>query len=82
MGRHLRRILLIAQLTVLPFFNVIIAADPPGPPPPRGNPADKGGYHVGDKPAKAPIKNGISILLSLGMAYGSFKIYENWKKVN
>ncbi len=80
MKRRLQRILLTAQLILLPLFIAIVTADPPGPPPPGGNPGNKGGYRVGDNPAGAPVEDGVSILLSLGITYGCYKIYENRKK--
>ena len=75
MKKSLVRIFLIAQLIVIPLFITGIFADPPGPPPPGGDPSGTGGVPVG-----APIDDGICILLALGITYGCYKIYEIWKK--
>lgn len=46
-----------------------------GPPNPPGNP-NSGGGPVG---GSAPIEGGIGILLALGAAYGSKKVYKAFK---
>lgn len=71
----LRRVSLIVQMILLPLLITGVFADPPGPPGPGGNPAGNGGVPVG-----APIDNGIGVLLGLGMVYGSYKIFEIWKR--
>jgi hypothetical protein len=70
MKKLLPRIFLIAQLILVPFIISDVLADPPGPPLPGGNPVSGGGTPVG-----APIDDGIVVLLALGIAYGSYKIY-------
>lgn len=45
------------------------------PPPPPGEHGDLGNQNAGN----APIDGGLGILLALGAAYGTKKVYE-WKK--
>lgn len=52
------------------FCNNIYADQPPDP----------GGDPTGDPVGGAPIGGGLVILLSLGAAYGSKKIYDSKKK--
>ena len=80
MKRSLHRILLTAHLFLFPLFIAIVIADPPGPPPPGVNPGNKGGSRVGDDPSGALVGDGAGILISLGMAYGCYKIYDSLKK--
>ncbi len=47
-----------------------------GPPDPPGNPSTSGGPVGGS----APITGGIGILLALGAAYGSKKVYNAWRQ--
>jgi hypothetical protein len=49
-----------------------------GPPNPPGNP-NSGGGPVG---GSAPITGGIEMLLVMGLAYGSKKVYTFWKDKN
>lgn len=73
MKKALLRISLIALPFLVPLLNSGVFADPPGPPGPGGPPGG-GGLPVG-----GPVGDGIGILLSLGLAYGCYKIYEIWK---
>jgi hypothetical protein len=77
MRATLRRIFLAVQLILVPLFISIVFADPPGPPPPptpvNGNPVVGGN-------TGAPIGDGGSILLVLGIAFGCYKLYEIRKK--
>lgn len=49
-----------------------------GPPDPPGNPAGGGNEVVG---GTAPVGNGISFLLALGLIYGTRKFYKTFKKI-
>jgi hypothetical protein len=49
---------------------VLTFADPPNPPGP-GGPGTAGGTPVG-----APITDGLTILLALGIGYAVYKLYE------
>ena len=62
-----RKIIILVSLVVVPVLFAL--ADPPGPPPPGGNPSGTGNQ-VG-----APIDGGLLILLMMGAAYGTRKIY-------
>ena len=73
MKNSLRRIFFIAQLILVPLFMTGVFADPPGPPNPGGDPGS-GGVPVG-----APVDDGIFILLTLAVTYGSFKLYQMLK---
>jgi hypothetical protein len=68
----------ITQLIFLPLFIMNIFADPPDPPGPGGPPIGNG-VPVGGNTG-APIGDGIAILLTLSIAYGTYKIYKIWKK--
>jgi len=70
MKKLLQRMFFVAQLILMPFFISGVFADPPGPPSPGGNPVSGGGTPVG-----APIDDGMVILITLGIAYGGYKIY-------
>jgi hypothetical protein len=74
MKNSVRRIFLIAQLILVPLFMTGVFADPPGPPGPGGDPGASGGVPVG-----APFGDGIFILLTLAVTYGSFKLYQMLK---
>jgi len=52
------------------FTALFSLADPPGPPPPGGDPS------LGGTPVGAPINDGLLILLTLGIGYGLYKLYE------
>jgi hypothetical protein len=69
MKKHLRNILLVSAMMVA---SQVLLAQPPDPP---GDPSDGGGPIGGG----APIGTGIGILLTLGAAYGSRKLYAAWK---
>ena len=69
---------LITQLIFLPFFIINLFADPPNPPGPGGPPIGNGAPVGGN--TGAPIGDGIAILLTLSVVYGSYKIYKIWKK--
>lgn len=64
---------------MIPFKKLVrifvVEADPPGSPSLEPNPSDQKGYRVWDNPIKAPIANGASILLNLGLAYWYYMIY-------
>jgi hypothetical protein len=77
MKKVLMRIFLLVQLIIVPIFISGIFAAPPGPPPnPGGNPSlTGGGVAVG-----ASIDDGLTILLTLGLAYGCYRLYAIWKK--
>ena len=82
MKKMLIKLLIIGQLIVVPVFYSVVFADPPGPPNPGNTPVGTGaghGHPVGDTEG-APIGDGITLLITLGIAYGGYKIYENWKK--
>ncbi len=70
MKKLLQRIFLVAQLILVPFIISDVLADPPSPPSPGGNPVSGGGTPVG-----APIGDGMVVLIALGIAYGTYKIY-------
>ena len=74
MKRVTQRVLVFFLLTLLPA--VLTFADPPNPPGP-GGPGPAGGTPVG-----APIGDGISILLALGIGYAVYKLYELRKKTS
>jgi hypothetical protein len=69
MKRAILKVLLVAQLIVMPLFLAGVFADPPGPPGPGGDPGSSGGVPVG-----APIDNGVVILIGLGLVYGCYKL--------
>jgi hypothetical protein len=73
MKRIISKIVLFATFTLLP--GLLTFADPPNPPGPGGNPVTGGGTPVG-----APIDDGMTILLALGIGYGVYKLYEIRKK--
>lgn len=67
---------ILKTFAVLAFLTIPVltsmADDPDGPPNPGGDPGVGGGQPVG-----APIDGGLSTLLLLGAAYGSYKLYKN-----
>jgi hypothetical protein len=71
MKRITQRVFIFLLFTLLP--TVLTFADPPGPPNP-GNPGS------GGTPVGAPIDDGITILLALGIGYTVYKFYELRKK--
>jgi hypothetical protein len=79
MKKSLLRISLIALTFLIPVLISSVLADPPGPPGPGGDPGTGGGVPVGGGPVGGPVGDGICILLSLAIAYGSYKVYEIWK---
>jgi hypothetical protein len=72
MKRITQRVLMFLLFTILP--TILTFADPPTPPGP-GGPGTGGGTPVG-----APIDDGITILLALGIGYTVYKLYELRKK--
>jgi hypothetical protein len=74
MKNSILRILLFALLLLFPLFISGVIADPPGPPGPGGNP-NGGGMPVG-----GPIDDGLGVLISLALAYASYKIFRIWRK--
>jgi hypothetical protein len=78
MKKSYLRSFLITQLIFLPLFIINIFADPPDPPGPGGPPIGNG-VPVGGNTG-APIGDGLAVLLTLSIAYGSYKIYKIWKK--
>jgi len=70
--KMLKKLLFVCILVLAPALMTL--ADPPGPPPPGGDPS------LGGTPVGAPIDGGISILLALGIGYGTRKIYHLRKK--
>ncbi|MEI8049439.1 MAG: hypothetical protein WCI92_18810 [Bacteroidota bacterium] len=62
-------VLIFAAIVSLPLFSL---ADAPGPP----SPAGQGGGGGGGDPVGAPIDGGLGILLAMGAAYGSKKLYK------
>ena len=70
--KTLKKLLFVGILVLAPAFMTL--ADPPGPPPPGGDPS------LGGTPVGAPIDGGVSILLALGLGYGSRKLYQFRKK--
>jgi hypothetical protein len=57
------------------FFSGINAQDPPPPPPPNGG---QGGNQAG---GAAPLDGGLSILIALGLSYGTKKVYDIRKRL-
>ena len=72
MKRITQKVLVLLLFTILPAL--LTFADPPGPPGP-GGPGTAGGTPVG-----APINDGLTILLALGIGYAVYKFYELRKK--
>lgn len=70
--KNLKKLLIVGILVLAPAL--MILADPPGPPPPGGDPT------LGGTPVGAPIDGGVSILLALGIGYGTRKIVQLRKK--
>lgn len=60
----------ILLMHCLLFSTLFTLADPPGPPPPGGDPT------LGGTPVGAPIQDGLLILVGLGIGYGIYKFYE------
>ena len=79
MKKSLLTISLILLTFLVPILISSVLADPPGPPGPGGDPGTGGGTPVGGGPVGGPIGDGIGILLSLAIAYGSYRVYEIWK---
>jgi hypothetical protein len=74
MKRITQRVFVFLLFTFIP--TVLTFADPPNPPGP-GGPGTAGGTPVG-----APIDDGITILLALGIGYAVYKLYELRKKAS
>ncbi len=74
MKRITQRVGAFLLFTLIP--TLLTFADPPGPPGP-GGPGTAGGTPVG-----APIDDGITILLALGIGYAVYKLYETRKKAH
>jgi hypothetical protein len=74
MNKLLLKVFIISQLSLFSLVSIGVFADPPGPPTPGGNPIGNG------DPVGAPIENGVFILILMGIAYGSFKLYRSRKK--
>jgi hypothetical protein len=72
MKRITQRVLMFLLFIILPA--VLTFADPPNPPGP-GGPGSPGGTPVG-----APINDGLTILVALGIGYAVYKLYEVRKK--
>lgn len=70
--KNLKKLLFVGILVFVPVLMTL--ADPPSPPPPGGDPS------LGGTPVGAPIDGGVSILLALGIGYGTRKIYQLKKK--
>lgn len=70
--KKLKKLLFVGILVFTPAL--ICLADPPGPPPPGGDPT------LGGTPVGAPIDGGVSILLAFALGYGTKKIYQLKKK--
>ncbi len=75
MKKTIRNILLLIMILLSPV--IASFGESPGPPNPGGNPPNGGGVPVG-----APIDGGLSILLVLGIGYGSRKIYQIKKDIS
>jgi hypothetical protein len=73
MKKKLRKVLLASFLVTTFLFSQVVFADPPGPPGPGGDPSG-GGIPVG-----GPVGDGISILIFLAVAYGSYLLYKAWR---
>ncbi len=65
------KILTISRFSGHCTLMLMFAQNPPHP----GDPTTTGGTTVGGTPAGAPIGDGIFILITLAVAYGSRKIY-------
>ncbi|MDP3463437.1 MAG: hypothetical protein Q8S18_11660 [Bacteroidales bacterium] len=63
----------LIMLSMMFVASQVLLAQPPDPP---GDPA-AGGDPIG---GGAPVGTGIGILLTLGAAYGTKKVYTTWKK--
>ena len=68
MQKSIKKLLIAVILVMAPAL--LTLADTPGPPPPGGDPG------LGGTPVGAPIDGGVSILLALGIGYGTRKIYQ------
>jgi hypothetical protein len=65
----------IYSFLLITAFTLISLAAIAQPPPPGNNPSDNGNAVVGG----APLENGTFILLTLGVAYISRKLYLMWQ---
>jgi hypothetical protein len=65
-----RKLWLIVVFLLNSMFMLNSVADPPIPPPPPG------GHGLGGNQQGAPIDGGLGILLVLGAAYGTKKLYK------
>ena len=74
--KKITRIVLI-QLLIIVFSVAIASAQNPGAPPPP----DHNSEGTQEQGGRAPIAGGMLILLGLGGAYGAFKTYRTYKKV-
>ena len=68
MKPFISRVLLLIYCSIFPALYSL--ADPPGPPPPGGDPT------LGGTPVGAPINDGLLILLIICVGYGLYKLYE------
>jgi len=69
MKKYMKKFLLLSALFVASQVLLAQPPDPPGDPSAGGDPIGGG----------APVGTGIGILLTLGAAYGSRKLYAAWK---
>lgn len=71
MKKHIKEILLLSALFVASQVLLAQPPDPPGDPGAGGDPIGGG----------APVGSGIGILLTLGVAYGSKKVWDSRRKI-
>jgi hypothetical protein len=68
--KKIKFIFILLAIFALPLVSL---PDPPGPPGQTGTPGPGNGNN--QTPVGAPIDGGMGILLALGVAYGSKKLY-------
>jgi hypothetical protein len=75
MKKNIIKLVLILSFSVTSIAIMAQGAAPP--PPPSGGIGQSGDQNQGG--GGAPIGSGLGILLALGAAYGSKKVYKVWK---
>lgn len=74
MKKTIFNLILVGLLIIVPV--IIVSASAPPPPPPPGGPGSD--IPIG---GSAPIGSGLVMLISMGIAYGSKKIYNARKRL-
>ena len=72
----LKVLFIVLLLTGTAFFSGVNAQDPPPPPPGGGH--GSGSNQTG---GAAPLDGGLSILIALGLSYGTKKVYDIRKRL-